>query len=96
MVMQVRGDAARVVPIFAEAEEAVRIEGHLRSRAEPLFPIDVVVSSRVRARRGINRPPLAGVPVSVGSIAAVSALHGHHLADHPRLNDVVNLVPARP
>jgi hypothetical protein len=66
------------------------------SRPKPLSPIDVVFTGCVPARRGINRPPFAGIPVSLRGIAAVSTLHRNHLINHSGLNDVVNLMPAVP
>ena len=68
MIVQVGGDAARVIPIFTEAEEPVRTERNRCSGAEPLFPIDVVVAGGVRAGRGVNRPPFAGIPISSGAL----------------------------
>ena len=56
MEEQVGGDAARIVPILAEAEEAVRVEGTLGSRAQPHLPIDVVLTLAVGARFGFDRP----------------------------------------
>src|ERR1700716_3115895 len=48
VIEKVGGDAARIIPVLAEAEEAIAIIGALRRRAEPRLPIDVVVALAVR------------------------------------------------
>src|SRR5580658_2542208 len=92
VIVQVRGDAARVVPVFAEAEEPVRVESARRRRADPLLPVDVVIALALRAGLRIDVP----VPVAVRIVAAVSALRGHHLSEHAALYHLPPLVPPSP
>src|SRR5258708_40041081 len=49
VVEKIGCNAARVVPVFPEAEEPVRIIRAFGRGAQPAFPIDVVVALTVRA-----------------------------------------------
>src|ERR1700733_4603990 len=80
------------MPVFTEAKEPVRIERTLRSRTQPLLPVDVILADAIRPGCGIDGP----VPVAGWIISAVSSLNCDHLADHPGLNDLSNLGPAPP
>ena len=50
MIVQVGSDAAGVVPVFAEPEEAIGIVRPLSRRAQPHFPVDEVLTFAGRAR----------------------------------------------
>src|ERR1022692_4826719 len=92
VIVQIGGDAARVVPVFAETEEAIGIERARRRRADPLLPVDIVIACALRTGLRIDVP----IPVALRIVAAVSALRGHHLAEHAALDHLAHLVPARP
>jgi ligand-binding sensor domain-containing protein len=92
VIVQVGGDAARIVPVFPEAEEAVGVEGALSRRAEPLLPVDVSLAGGIRTGARINAP----VPISVRIVPAVGALHRYNLAERAGLHDIADFVPPRP
>src|ERR1700730_5187514 len=78
MEEQVCRNAARIIPILAEPEKTVRIEGALGSGAQPHFPIDVVVPFSVGTGIGVDLP----VPFAFDGVSMVGALAHQHLADH--------------
>src|SRR5260370_27896500 len=64
VIEQGSGDAAGIIPVLAEAEEAVGVEGPFGRRAQPHLPVAVVVTLAVRAGFGVASPgplPFAGV-----------------------------------
>ena len=89
MEEQVGGDAARVIPILAEAEEAVGIEGALGRWAQPHLPVDVVVALAVGAGCLVDGP----VPFAFHRVAVVGALAHDHLADHAVGDGLLGLPP---
>src|SRR5580704_8782094 len=91
VIEQIGGDAAGVIPIFPEAEEAIAIIGTLRRRAEPGLPVDVVVALALRTGFGVDRP--AVVPLAADRVAMVGALAHDHLADHAVGNGLARLPP---
>src|SRR6185312_573790 len=92
MVMQVGRNAARVIPVLTESKETVCVERPLWSRPQPLLPVDVQISCRVRPGAGIDRP----VPIALRIVAAIRTLASHHFAQHSGMNRFPNLVPAIP
>src|SRR5213082_3581441 len=71
---KVGGDAARIVPILAIAEDALGTVGHFGGRAEPFRPIEIDAFLQVE-RNGI-------VPCARGAVAIVS---GGNLGDFAEL-----------
>ena len=67
---QVGRDAAGIIPILAETEEAIGIKGALRRRPQPRLPIDVVVTLAVGPGTRINVP----VPFAFHAVAKI--VHG--------------------
>src|SRR6202158_5265245 len=78
MEEQAGRNAARIIPMLAEPEKTVRIEGALGSGAQPHFPIDVIVPFSFRAGVRVDLP----VPFTFDRVAMVGALAHQHLANH--------------
>src|ERR1039457_7706719 len=82
VVEEVAGDTEGIIPVLAEAEEAVGIPGALGGElelgAQPHIPIDEIVALGIRAGAGLDGP----VPLALGAIAVVGTLALDHLADH--------------
>src|SRR5215471_13136346 len=55
VIKEVSGDTARIVPVFAETEEALGAEWTLGSATQPHLPIDEIVPFAFRPGVRINR-----------------------------------------
>src|ERR1700722_15834717 len=75
MEKQVRGDTPRVVPILAETEEAVGVEGPLGRLAQPHLPVDIVLVLPIRAGSFVDIP----VPFAFFGITVIGTLAHDHL-----------------
>src|SRR5581483_5368027 len=89
VIEQVGRNAARVVPVLAEAEETVCVVRALRRRTEPHVPVNVIVALPLRAGVLSNRP----VPFALDRIAVVRPLAHQQLSDHAVLDRLAGLPP---
>src|SRR5206468_10113948 len=89
VVEEVGGGPPGIVPVLAEAEEAVGVPWPRGSVAEPHLPVHEIVPLAVGARGGIDRP----VPLALVGVAVVRALAHQELAGHPVLDRLARLPP---
>src|SRR5262245_44232289 len=89
VVEEVGRDAARIVPVFAEAEEAVGVEIPFRGAAQPHFPVDVIIAFALGPGVRIDLP----VPFTFDRVAMIGPLAHYQLADHPVLDGLAGLPP---
>src|SRR5204862_1009512 len=89
VIEQVGGGAAGIIPVFAEAEEAVGIIGALRSRSQPGFPVNEIVALAIRSGFFLDWP----VPLTLDRIPVIRALAHDHLADHAVGDRLAGLPP---
>ena len=93
VVEEVAGDTEGIIPVLAEAEEAVGIPGALGGElelgAQPHIPIDEIVALGIRAGAGLDGP----VPLALGAVAVVGTLAHDHLADHAVGDGLLGLPP---
>src|SRR5262245_65511108 len=80
MIEEVCGDAARIVPVFAPAEEAVFVEGAFLCITEKSLPINRLL---VRFFVGVD---LVVVPLSDRRVARVASAGPEAVADQAALN----------
>src|SRR5260370_10151520 len=89
VIEKIGGDAAGIIPVFAEAEETRGMVGAPGRGAEPGLPVDVVIALAVWAGVLVDGP----IPFAFDGVAMVGSLAHDHLADHAVGDGLARLPP---